>query len=293
MDQILDEVVQILDHTEPTIDLILLTGDYVNHNPQPIERFCQTFVKRIQGMASLGIFASLGNHDNYGNDTDVPSPSTNSMEYITQCLTDTGVTVLRNELQEVKDGIWVCGLEDVWNPTGWRHHKGVMKELHLKNDAILRLVLSHNPDTAEQLKDYHHDVQLAGHTHGGQICLPSIVKISGYTYNVPVLALLRPIFDWVIIQFPRVATNLKNMRRQRKYSYIVNNWQWSQGLHDVTDETRSTSGSYRKQLYVSRGIGTHRNMRLFCPPELAILTISCKHEGNCSRVQNTLNKKEK
>lgn len=37
-----------------------------------------------------------------------------------------------------------------------------------------RVVLSHNPDTKQLLKDFTWDLMLSGHTHGGQLYLPII-----------------------------------------------------------------------------------------------------------------------
>ncbi len=37
---------------------------------------------------------------------------------------------------------------------------------------ISRIVLSHNPDSKELLRDYSWDLLLCGHTHGGQLSLP-------------------------------------------------------------------------------------------------------------------------
>jgi hypothetical protein len=37
-----------------------------------------------------------------------------------------------------------------------------------------RIVLAHNPDTAELLQHYRVDLQLSGHTHGGQIIFPGL-----------------------------------------------------------------------------------------------------------------------
>jgi predicted MPP superfamily phosphohydrolase len=268
-DAILAEVLEALDEIRP--DLIVLTGDYVNRTPMPVARFCRTFVEKLDGKSKLGVFCSLGNHDAYGDESETPPPFRDCMEYITHCLTEAGATVLRNQTVEATSGIWICGLEDAWNPAGWRGHRPVMQELHQKDEACLRLVMSHNPDTARQLCEFRYDLQLSGHTHGGQICLPS-----GWTdrrYNVPVLGLLRPVFDWAIVRF--AFAKLVDMRKKRRYSYVVDHWEWSQGLHWIESEA-----GFRKQLYVTRGIGTHRNMRLFCPPELSVLKIVFYNDEN-------------
>ena len=51
------------------------------------------------------------------------------------------------------------------------------------NPQIPRLVLSHDPETAEDLKGYRVDLQLSGHTHGGQIRLPLFGPLLPHLYR--------------------------------------------------------------------------------------------------------------
>jgi predicted MPP superfamily phosphohydrolase len=44
---------------------------------------------------------------------------------------------------------------------------------------------------------------------------------------------------------------------------VVKHWEWSQGFHRVG----------KNQLYVNRGLGTYPPGRLFCPPEVTIITL--------------------
>lgn len=270
MDVIIAEALEALEAIGP--DIICLTGDYVNRHPGPVDRLCRMFVSKLPNLCSMGVFASLGNHDSYGSKEEVPSQFGKSDEYIASRLKDSGVTVLRNDAVEVDEGVWVCGLDDVWDPSGWRGHRDIMQAMHNLSGSCLRVILSHNPDTADMLREFDYELQLSGHVHGGQICLPSFVKIPGFgsSVNVPVLGLCRPLFDWAIPKVPLVGPILADMRRRHKYSYVVKRWEWAQGLHDISDF--DNDGGH-KQLYVTRGVGTHKNMRLFCPPELSVLLI--------------------
>ncbi|MFM6279994.1 MAG: metallophosphoesterase, partial [Dolichospermum sp.] len=49
---------------------------------------------------------------------------------------------------------------------------------------------------------------------------------------------------------------------QKSHS-ILHHWQWSEGLHQIGNN----------QLYVNRGLGTYFPGRLFCPPEVTIITL--------------------
>lgn len=61
----------------------------------------------------------------------------------------------------------LIGLRDYWSPRF--NPAPVMVQVP---QEIPRIVLSHNPDSARTLKQWRVDLQLSGHTHGGQIVLP-------------------------------------------------------------------------------------------------------------------------
>lgn len=47
------------------------------------------------------------------------------------------------------------------------------------NTDLLTILLAHEPDYADVVKDFPVDVQLSGHSHGGQVQLPFV----GYIYT--------------------------------------------------------------------------------------------------------------
>jgi hypothetical protein len=115
-----------------------------------------------------------------------------------------------------------------------------------------RLVLSHNPDTAERLRAWRVDLQLSGHTHGGQIYIPGIGIVPTWAQTI------RPkIPRWIRRFIPYLRSECIK---------VVRHWEWAQGLHHV--------GSNR--LYVNRGLGTFPPGRFLCPPELAVITLAQK-----------------
>ena len=62
----------------------------------------------------------------------------------------------------------IVGLPDFWSPEF--KPEPVLEAIP---PEIPRIVLSHNPDSAAILKQWRVDLQLSGHTHGGQIVIPS------------------------------------------------------------------------------------------------------------------------
>jgi hypothetical protein len=232
-EDLLTQTIEATNQAEP--DLILLTGDYVTDDPAPIYRLVQR-LKHLQSRA--GIYAVLGNHDQY---------SRRSKAQVTAALTSIGITVLWNEIvYPLGPGLPLVGLADFWsrefNPAP------VMNQL---NPNQPRIVLSHNPDSAEPLQQWRVDLQLSGHTHGGQIVIPGFgpapILLQKLQQQLP--KFLRP---WL----PYTGYTNECIR-------VIKHWEWAQGLHQVG----------QNQLYVNRGLGTYLPGRLFCPPEVTVITL--------------------
>ncbi|MBW4688265.1 MAG: metallophosphoesterase [Komarekiella atlantica HA4396-MV6] len=229
-EEMLENAIAVSNQVKP--DLVLLTGDYITTSPTPIHQL----VLRLKHLHSrAGIYAILGNHDIY---------YTHSKAEVTAALTNIGVNVLWNKIAyPLGTELPLIGLADRYskefNPAS------VMNQL---DPAIPRIVLSHNPDTAEILQAWRVDLQLSGHTHGGQIVIPGIG---------PVVVVYKKIVGKIPLKIRRRIPFLR-----RNFS-VVRHWEWSQGLHQLG----------KNQLYVNRGLGTYLPGRLFCRPEITVITL--------------------
>jgi predicted MPP superfamily phosphohydrolase len=148
-------------------DLVVLTGDFVTvpmfslDSQRQSAKVAEPCAKLLSQLRSrLGSFAVLGNHD-------VESDA----GFVTASLQSHGITVLRNRSQVVEqDGarLWFCGLDSL--------DRDPRLDLALRgvpgDDAVILLV--HEPDFADEASGYSVDLQLSGHSHGGQIWLPGI-----------------------------------------------------------------------------------------------------------------------
>jgi uncharacterized protein len=213
-------------------DLVVLTGDYVTDDPSPIEEL----VLRLKYLNSrTGIYACLGNHDNYYR---------HSQETVTKALLRIDIQVLWNALAyPLGKEFPLVGLADLWSREF--DPDPILEQIDPK---IPRIVLSHNPDTAEMLRKWRIDLQLSGHTHGGQIAIPGYGSVPIFLQqlrrNAP-----KPLGKWIPFL--------------KKCAEVMEHWEWAQGLHQVGNN----------QLYVNRGLGTYAPGRLFCPPELTVITL--------------------
>jgi predicted MPP superfamily phosphohydrolase len=140
-------------------DVILLGGDYLFAD----ERGLPTLLRELQRWQFSpppgGIYACLGNHDYYA-----------GIETIITTLEACGVRVLVNDAAPLPSpwkGIWIAGVDDVMQGT-----PDVEAALgHTSPDACA-ILLSHEPEICASPQVRKAAITLAGHTHGGQVCLP-------------------------------------------------------------------------------------------------------------------------
>jgi uncharacterized protein len=232
-DQLLDQVIETVAAIRP--DLLVLTGDFITKDPTPIYEL----TRRLKTLSSrFPTFAILGNHDLY--------PVAGARETVTVALQAVDIAVLWNQIvYPLGEQLALVGLADIWSDEFTPAQ--VFEQI---NPAIPRVVLSHNPDSAEALTPWRIDLQLSGHTHGGQIVFP------GWG-NAPQL--------WDQIRGLVPAEWRKDLPYlSEKRFKIVDHWEWSMGLHRVGNN----------RLYVNRGLGTYLPGRLFCPPEVSVITLS-------------------
>ncbi len=251
-DEMLAEAIAVCNRFQP--DLVALTGDYVTDDPTPIAELAS----RLQRLSSrYGTYAVLGNHDIY---------PAGSREQVTQALEQVEIQVLWNQVAyPFGPELPVVGLADLWSKQF--QPAEVMTQL---DPQTPRLVLSHNPDTAAPLSQWRVDLQLSGHTHGGQIALPG----------------LGPIPTWYQMFRRYVPKSLRPwIPYMREDCYrVVRHWEWAQGLHQIPAQIAEAQDAAQNhaaqpaynQLYVNRGLGTYLPGRLFCPPEVTLITLAAR-----------------
>lgn len=134
-------------------DAILFLGDFVNHSFWDVynnvgRAFC---VLRDAGCPCFGV---LGNHDYQ---VDVGK--------LSEAVARTGIRLLKNEVAEVR-GVSIFGLDDA---LFGQCRPGRLHDYPVSRSVIVML---HEPDYVQTLTPTECSLQVSGHSHGGQLCLP-------------------------------------------------------------------------------------------------------------------------
>lgn len=149
------KAVQMTNSLKP--DAIALTGDLVNsswHYIQP----CAEIISRFE--APLGVFAVLGNHDYW----------VGFLNHMVQSVRDSGIVLLRNQALPITRGrstIYFVGIDDLWLRLA-----DIKRALETVPHNACKIALMHEPDFADISAQAEIDLQLSGHSHGGQVRLP-------------------------------------------------------------------------------------------------------------------------
>jgi predicted MPP superfamily phosphohydrolase len=161
------EVVGLVNGLTP--DLVLLTGDYVHES--------SAYIPAVVGELArlrprIGTVAILGNHEW------LEGAALARREFARA-----GIPLIDNDRRvldpdgrlgrEGGEGLCIAGVGDLWEDTpDYGRALGGLPE------ALPRLLLSHNPDVAEEpglvRGRFRVDLMVSGHTHGGQIRVPGL-----------------------------------------------------------------------------------------------------------------------
>jgi len=161
--ELLVELVEQIEQSKP--DLICFTGDLLDQSTSYITEAIAVLSKL---RAPFGQFAVLGNHDAFGN-----------RRAVTRGLSQAGFHVLHNEhiaLSRGTDQIYVAGIDDPWVGK-----PDIQQALLQIPEEACTVLLAHEPDFADEYSELPIDLQLSGHSHGGQVRFPFL----GALYTPP------------------------------------------------------------------------------------------------------------
>jgi hypothetical protein len=145
-------------------DLIALTGDFVTSpfygDPEKAALAAEPCAGLLRQMnAPGGLWAVLGNHDD-----------ATDRRFVTHTLQAANIHVLANQSQAIEHGgarFWLAGVHDVLSGTA-----DLQKTLRGIPAGEAVILLAHEPDFADVAARFPIDLQLSGHSHGGQVRIP-------------------------------------------------------------------------------------------------------------------------
>jgi predicted MPP superfamily phosphohydrolase len=152
------EVVRHSNELDP--DLVAVTGDLVDR-PRCIDWIPET-LGRLR--ARYGVYFVLGNHD-----------ARVDLHRLKAVLGQCGLVHLGGrwiEIQVRSERVVLAGNELPWLPPA-----ADLADCPPRQGGPLRILLAHTPDQLDWARRADADLLLAGHMHGGQICLPLIGPI--------------------------------------------------------------------------------------------------------------------
>jgi len=148
-------------------DLTVLTGDFVTVplfdralSVREVVASCEPCASILSGIVGPN-YAILGNHD-----------AASYPGRIIHALDQAKIPVLRNQsvpLECGRDRIWLAGIDDLLR--GMPDMSATLSGVP-ENEATI--LLAHEPDFADDVSLTSVDLQLSGHSHGGQIWIPGI-----------------------------------------------------------------------------------------------------------------------
>lgn len=144
-------------------DLIVITGDFISSSVKPAGLLAEILSKLE---APHGVLGCLGNHDVW-----------HQPWVLQKELAGRQIQILRNQgmrLHTDRGSLFIAGVDSAWagkpqlRPAlrDWKEHEPLV-------------VLAHEPDVADRFAESGiAGLQLSGHTHGGQVCIPALTPIA-------------------------------------------------------------------------------------------------------------------
>lgn len=159
-EELTDKVLRLTDTLE--YDICILGGDYNFGYRQEsgmaslrMQQLAKGLVKRSR------VFGVLGNHDRYG---------------MGQLLEKCGVKMLVNDNVSIENNgekIYIVGLDDCH----YYRSEDIQTAQKGIDDDQFKIMLCHSPEMYHQAAQAGYSLYLAGHTHGGQVCLPGRIAL--------------------------------------------------------------------------------------------------------------------
>lgn len=144
-------------------DILVLGGDLVDEHTSRAE-MKEVFETLSQVTTRYGIYYIYGNHDRNA----YAKHPNYTAEELTAEVEAAGITILREHAVEIEKELLLVGRDDRTNPDAAGRTSGAAL-VNGVNQKEYRILLEHQPRDLKENAALGFDLQLSGHTHGGQI----------------------------------------------------------------------------------------------------------------------------
>ena len=157
--EIVDPIVELV--KDLSFDMVVMTGDYQDNyklHPAKNKDLLQRLVDSFKETDT--IIATLGNHDD---------------DRVVEVFEEMGVRPLLNETVKITRGdesIFITGCDDV----SYYFTEKSIDELN-NTPPGFKILAVHSPELYHHAAKANYDFYIAGHTHGGQVCLPGGIPL--------------------------------------------------------------------------------------------------------------------
>lgn len=145
------EIVERTNEQKP--DVILLAGDIIDDDVDQVSEIT-ALLKNLK--AKNGIYFVTGNHEFYAGYKETVDE-----------LKKLGFIFLENNGQLINEQLYIAGIPDLFSSTSHGINIDINKAFAESNSSKYNLLMSHTP--ADFAQNNNFDLQVSGHTHGGQI----------------------------------------------------------------------------------------------------------------------------
>jgi predicted MPP superfamily phosphohydrolase len=158
------------------VEWLFLTGDYATprgrtrsaEGRRRLDAAAAGLVEPLRE-AEMPVYSAIGNHDIWGD-----------IDIITRYLAEARTTLLRNSGVELAAGLYLAAVDDIWSG-----RPDLPAALRAAPRHAVNILLAHEPDYFDTVQALDAPVvaQLSGHSHGGQVRIPTPMPLAGGLYS--------------------------------------------------------------------------------------------------------------
>lgn len=196
-------------------DVFLLVGDIVDEGTTK-EEMIKTFDILSNVKTKRGIYYVYGNHDRniYGNHKYFTD------EELTQTIVDSGITVLKDDVKEF-DNFVIMGRDDYSSELNGNNREDIYSLIEKTDSSKYIITIDHQPKELEKSADAGVDLELFGHTHGGQIWPAGIIAEKAGIFELSYGK--REIGEYTAITSSGIASWGYPIRTEQHSEYVIIN----------------------------------------------------------------------